>query len=64
MSDDVYCCIASFFGKFHSEANFEQENDESQSNQPSGSKYHRRPAAPQLAKRLTNCAHDELALGQ
>jgi len=58
----VYCCIASFIGKFQSEANFEQEKDESQSDEPSGSKYHRRPAGTQPAKQLTDYARDELAL--
>ena len=62
--DDAYRCIASFSGEFHPKANFEEEKDESQSNQPCGTKYQRRLAGTQVAKQLTDCAHDELAVVQ
>src|SRR5262249_35504397 len=61
---DAYRRIANFFGKFHPKANFEEEQDESQSNQPCGNKYHRRLARTQLAKQLTDCAHDKFAMWQ
>jgi len=62
--DDALRDIASFFGKLHPKANFEEEKDESQSNQPCGNKYQRRPAGTQVAKQLTDCAHDEFAVWQ
>jgi len=61
---DALRCIASFFGKLHLKANFEEEKDESQSNQPCGNKYQRRPAGTQVAKQLTDCSHDEFAVWQ
>jgi len=42
----------------------EDEEDESQSNQPCGNKYQRRLAGTQVAKQLTDCAHDEFAVWQ
>jgi hypothetical protein len=60
----VYRRIASFFGKFNPQANFEEDKDESQSTQPCGNKYQRRLAGTQVAKELTDCAHDEFAVWQ
>ena len=60
----VYSCIPGLFGKLHPKANFEEEKDESQSNQPCGNKYQRRLAGTQVAKQLTDCAHDEFAVWQ
>ena len=63
--DDVLRCIASFFGKLHPKANFEEEEeDESRCNHPCGNKYQRRPAGFQIEKQLTDCVHDELAVWQ
>jgi hypothetical protein len=61
----VYSCIAGLPGKLPPNADFEEEEeDQSQSKQPRRNKYQRRLAGTQVAKQLTDCAHDEAAVVQ